>query len=83
MLCIKEDLFTEQNTFGGQKTYKGVFRYFDDGKKQMLIIYREEAIDKLVDIIYDLVPELKTCQRGKLTSEKFPCLKHVIHVGQA
>ena len=35
-----------------------------------------------IDIIYDLVPELKTCQRGKLTSEKFPCLKHVIHVGQ-
>ena len=54
MLCIKEDLYTEQNTFGGQKTYKGIFRYFDDGKKQMLIIYREEAIDALVDIIYDL-----------------------------
>lgn len=54
MLCIKEDLYTEQNTFGGQKTYKGIFRYFDDGKKQMLIIYREEAIDELVDIIYGL-----------------------------
>ena len=54
MLCIKEDLYTEQNTFGGQKTYKGIFRYFDDGKKQMLVIYREEAIDELVDIIYDL-----------------------------
>lgn len=54
MLCIKENLYTEQNTFGGQKTYKGIFRYFDDGKKQMLIIYREEAIDELVDIIYDL-----------------------------
>ena len=54
MLCIKEDLYTEQKTFGGQRTYKGVFRYFDDGKKQMLIIYREEAIDELVDIIYDL-----------------------------
>ena len=54
MLCIKENLYTEQNTFGGQKTYKNVFRYFDDGKKQMLIIYREEAIDELVDIIYDL-----------------------------
>lgn len=54
MLCIKEDLYTEQNTFGGQKTYKGIFRYFDDGKKQMLIIYREEAIDELVDIIYEL-----------------------------
>ena len=54
MLCIKEDLYTEQNTFGGQKTYKGIFRYFDNGKKQMLVIYREEAIDELVDIIYDL-----------------------------
>lgn len=54
MLCIKEDLHTEQNTFGGQKTYKGIFRYFGDGKKQMLVIYREEAIDELVDIIYDM-----------------------------
>ena len=54
MLCIKEDLYTEQKTFGGQKTYKGIFRYFDDEKKQMLVIYREEAIDELVDIIYDL-----------------------------
>ena len=54
MLCIKEDLYTEQNTFGGQKTYKSIFRYFDDGKKEMLVIYREEAIDELVDIIYDL-----------------------------
>ena len=54
MLCIKENLYTEQNIFGGQKTYKNVFRYFDDGKKQMLVIYREEAIDELVDIIYDM-----------------------------
>lgn len=54
MLCIKEDLYTEQNTFGGQKTYKGIFRYFDDEKKQMLVIYREEAIDELVDIIYEM-----------------------------
>ena len=54
MLCIKENLYTEQNTFGGQKTYKNVFRYFDDGKKQMLVNYREEAIDELVDIIYDM-----------------------------
>lgn len=61
MLCIKENLYTEQNTFGGQKTYKGVFRYFDDGKKQMLIIYREEVIDELVDIIYvlDIIQPIK------------------------
>ena len=54
MLCIKEDLYTEQTTFGEQKTHKGVFRYFDDGNKKMLIIYREEAINELVDIIYDM-----------------------------
>lgn len=54
MLCIKENLYTEQTTFGEQKTHKGVFRYFDDGNKKMLIIYREEVIDELVDIIYDM-----------------------------
>ena len=54
MLCIKENLFTEQTKFGEQKTYKNIFRYFDDGKKQMLVIYREEAIDELVNIIYEM-----------------------------
>ena len=54
MLCIKEDLYIEQSTFGEQKTYKNVFRYFNDGKKQMLVIYREEVIDELVDIIYQM-----------------------------
>ena len=34
------------------------------------------------DIIYELVPELKTTQRGKLTSERFPELKNVIYIGQ-
>ncbi|WP_409199380.1 AMP-binding protein [Methanobrevibacter sp. DSM 116169] len=35
-----------------------------------------------IETIYELVPELKTCQRGNLKSEKFPYLEHVIHVGQ-
>jgi len=35
-----------------------------------------------IEIIYDLIPELKTCKRGKLKSEKFPHLKHIVHVGQ-
>ena len=51
MLCIKEDLYTEKKQFAGQQTYKGVFRFFDDGKKQMLVIYREEAIAELVPLI--------------------------------
>ncbi len=31
-----------------------------------------------IDIIYELVPELKTCQRGKLNSEKFPFFKNML-----
>lgn len=54
MLCIKEDLYTEQPTFCGERTYKGIFRYFDDGQKQMLVIYREEVIDRLVELIYSM-----------------------------
>ena len=54
MLCIKEDLYTEQPTFCGERTYKNIFRYFSDGRKQMLVIYREEAIDRLVELIYGM-----------------------------
>ncbi|MCC7575537.1 MAG: AMP-binding protein, partial [Methanomethylovorans sp.] len=35
-----------------------------------------------IDIMYELVPELKTQQRGKLRSERFPFLKRVIFIGQ-
>lgn len=34
------------------------------------------------DIIYELVPELKTTQRGKLKSDRFPELKNVVYIGQ-
>ena len=54
MLCIKEDLYAEQSTFHGERTYKNIFRYFSDGRKQMLVIYREEAIERLVELIYGM-----------------------------
>ena len=54
MLCIKEDLYTELPTFCGERTYKGIFRYFNDGQKQMLVIYREEVIDRMVELIYGM-----------------------------
>ena len=54
MLCIKEDLYAEQPTFCGERTYKNIFRYFSDGRKQMLVIYREEAIDHLAELIYGM-----------------------------
>ncbi len=40
------------------------------------------AGNNYTDIIYGLVPELKTTQRGKLKSERFPELKNVVYIGQ-
>ncbi len=34
-----------------------------------------------VQMIYELVPELKNSQRGRLNSEKFPFLKNVVFIG--
>ena len=34
------------------------------------------------DVIYSLIPELKTTQRGKLDNKKFPKLKNVVYIGQ-
>ncbi|MFO7912493.1 MAG: AMP-binding protein [Desulfotignum sp.] len=35
-----------------------------------------------VNTVYELVPELKTCQRGNLKSDEFPCLKRAGFLGQ-
>ena len=51
MLCIKEDLYREEFTFGKLKLNPLIARYFNDGKHQMLVIYREEVIRYFVDEI--------------------------------
>jgi len=35
-----------------------------------------------LDTVYELIPELRTCQRGHLRSERFPELKSIIYIGQ-
>lgn len=59
MLCIKENLYTEHDEFGGMETMKNGFRYFTScnpgGRKSMLIVYNEEAI-------YDIVDALETME---------------------
>ena len=35
-----------------------------------------------VQMTYDMLPELKNCQRGHLKSERFPHMKNVIYIGQ-
>lgn len=60
LLCIKEDLYTEQKQFGKYPTHPKLMRCFDNGKKQMLILYKEEAV-------YEIVEEIKNMEfNGKL-----------------
>lgn len=51
MLCVKEDLYTEQKSFAGMPTFKNIYRFFDDGNKQMLIIYDERYVAEIVKFI--------------------------------
>lgn len=51
MLCIKEDLYTEQQVLGRWKMIPQVARYFSDGKKHMLVVYNEQAASKLAEMI--------------------------------
>lgn len=54
MLCIKENIYMECDSLNGVKTYPDIFRFFDDGKKQMLVIYREEYINEIVGILENM-----------------------------
>lgn len=50
LLCIKNDLYTE-SLFGGKKMNSKYARYFEHGNKRMLVIYEEQAIPFIADII--------------------------------
>ena len=64
LLCIKEDLYEEQKTFGRFKLKPQLARYFNNGKAHMLIIYREELIDEIVEEIKSLTPDPSPKERG-------------------
>ena len=59
LLCIKEDLYEEQKSFGRFKLKPQLARYFKDAKKHILIIYREELID-------EIAAEIKTLDFGTM-----------------
>ena len=52
MLCIRNDAYTEK-PFVGKNINKNIARYFEssNGQKRMLVIYREEAIAAIVELI--------------------------------
>lgn len=59
LLCIKEDLYEERQTFGRFKLKPHLARYFNNGKAHMLIVYREELIDEIAE-------EIKTLDFNKM-----------------
>ena len=66
LLCVKEDLYEEQKTFGRFKLKPQLARYFNDGSKHMLIVYREELIDEIAAEIkrLSLTPDPSPKERG-------------------
>lgn len=48
LICIKHDIYHEEQTFGSLNLKPHIVRYFKDGDKQVLIIYKEDAIAHFV-----------------------------------
>ena len=58
LLCIKNNIYQEQETFGGKKFKKSVLRYFKDEAGQMLVVLDE----RVVSIIIPMIAEVATKQ---------------------
>lgn len=58
LLCIKTNIYQEQETFGGKKFKKNVLRYFKDEAGQMLVVLDE----RVVSIIIPMIAEVATRQ---------------------
>lgn len=54
LLCIKEDLYDEPETFGRWRIHPKVARYFSDGVRHMLVVYDERAVEKLPAMIREM-----------------------------
>jgi fatty-acyl-CoA synthase len=63
------------------KSHEAEYVIKQSDMKALAIIDGFRDVD-YISIMYELVPELKTQQRGKLRSERFPYLKSVIFIGQ-
>ena len=47
----------------------------------LILIDGVREADEYLNVVYDVCPELKTCEPGKLKSAKLPLLKNVIFIG--
>lgn len=67
MLCIHNDTYSEK-PFAGKNINNKIARYFEsnDGTKRMLVIYRTEAIQALVELMKQEFKNAESKENGKL-----------------
>ncbi len=51
LLCIKNDIYREEETFGGERFKKSVLRYFKDEAGQMLVVLDERVVSTIIPMI--------------------------------
>ncbi len=54
LLCIKNDVYTEQKTFCGNELLPSYARYFEDDKTKMLVIYNEQTVNAFAKVISEM-----------------------------
>ena len=54
LLCIKNNIYHEEETFGGRKFKKSVLRYFKDNAGQMLVVLDERVVSLIVPMIAEV-----------------------------
>ena len=54
LLCIKNNIYHEEETFGGRKFKKSVLRYFKDKVGQMLVVLDERVVSLIVPMIAEV-----------------------------
>jgi adenine-specific DNA-methyltransferase len=59
LLCIKEDIYTEQKSIGDYQLNSTYVKCFQKENQYLLIIYDEEVIDQIVEVIKTTVNQEK------------------------
>lgn len=60
LLCIKEDIYTEQKSIGDYQLNSTYVKCFQKENQYLLIIYDEEVIDQIVEVIKTTVNKEKS-----------------------
>ena len=59
LLCIKENIYTEQKAIGDYQLNATYLRCFQQGDLYLLVIYDEEVIEQVVEVILNVVEQSK------------------------